>query len=100
METIRPAAASGAATQGTALDRSGPSGCARGRVILREPAPPVPTCVRLPVPVRFPAMRPSCLIVLCFAFCAATPAAGQELAGCETQTSKQWTMERLGQDHW
>jgi LPS-assembly protein len=41
-----------------------------------------------------------CLIVFCLVLCAATTAAGQELAGCETQTSKQWTMERLGPDHW
>jgi LPS-assembly protein len=39
-------------------------------------------------------------IVLCLALCGAARAEAQELAGCQTHTSKQWTMERLGTDHW
>ena len=51
-----------------------------------------------PVPV----MRhtPGILVVLCLVFCGAPPAAAQELAGCKAHTSRQWTMERLGTEHW
>jgi LPS-assembly protein len=43
---------------------------------------------------------PGLLVVFCLAFCAAPPAAAQELAGCKAHTSRQWTMERLGTEHW
>jgi LPS-assembly protein len=47
-------------------------------------------------------MRPICgfVILLSVALGHGSRAAAQELAGCQTQTSKQWTMERLGKDHW
>ena len=57
------------------------------------------TCAsRVPV---CPVMRhtPGILIVLCLALSAARARCAQELGGCQTSTSKQWTIERLGKDH-
>ena len=42
---------------------------------------------------------PGILLVFCLALLAGSPAVAQEMGGCQTSTSRQWTIERLGKDH-
>ena len=53
--------------------------------------------VRVPVPVMRHTL--GILIVFCLTLAGGSRATAQELGSCQTSTSRQWTIERLGKDH-